>query len=156
MSARSFTAVLRRSGRGGVLVPVPFVPDAAWGPKSIHHVTGTVDGRGVRGTVEPVDGGFGLVLGPAWARDCPVAIGVEVAVELAPEGPQRGDLPEDLAAALAAEPAAGAFFDSLAQFYRRAYLRWIEGAKRRPQLRAERIAEVVALLAAGVKVRPKA
>jgi hypothetical protein len=154
VSARSFTAVLRRSGRGGVLVPVPFPPDEAWGPKSTHHVAGIVDGRAVRGTVEPVDGGYGLVLGPAWVRDCAVAVGVEVPVELAPEGPQRSDLPEDVAAALAADPAAGAFFDSLAQFYRRAYLRWIENTKRRPQLRAERIAEVVALLAAGVKERP--
>jgi hypothetical protein len=155
VSVRSFTAVLRRSGRGGILVPVPFAPDEAWGAKSTHHVAGTVDGRAARGTVERVDGGYGLVLGPAWVRDRPVEVGVEVAVELAPEGPQRGALPEDVAAALAADPAAGAFFDSLAQFYRRAYLGWIEGTKRRPQLRAERIAEVVALLAAGVKERPR-
>jgi hypothetical protein len=34
--------VLRRSGRGGVLVPVPFPPDEAWGPKSTHRVAGIV------------------------------------------------------------------------------------------------------------------
>jgi Bacteriocin-protection, YdeI or OmpD-Associated/Domain of unknown function (DUF1905) len=156
VSVRSFTAVLRRRARGGVLVPVPFAPEEAWGAKSRHHVTGTVDGRAVRGTVEPVDGGYGLLLGPAWARDCAVAIGVAVPVELAPEGPQRGELPDDLAAALAAEPAAGVFFDSLAQFYRRAYLRWIDATKRRPDVRAERIAEMVELLRAGRKERPKA
>jgi hypothetical protein len=49
-----------------------------------------------------------------------------------------------------------ACFDSLAQFYRRAYLRYIDGTKRRPDVRAARIAEVVGLLAAGVKERPKA
>ena len=48
-----------------------------------------------------------------------VAPGDEVSVELTPEGPQRADLAEDIAAALAANPAAGAFFDTLAQFYRR-------------------------------------
>lgn len=42
------------------------------------------------------------------------AIGGDVTVELAPEGPQRGDLADDIATALAASPAAGAFFDTLA------------------------------------------
>ena len=44
--------------------------------------------------------------------------------------------------------------DQLAQFYRRAYLRWIDATKRNPALRAERIAAVVALLERGVKARP--
>jgi uncharacterized protein YdeI (YjbR/CyaY-like superfamily) len=78
-----------------------------------------------------------------------------VAVELAPEGPQRGDLAEDIAAALAANPAASTFWDTLAQFYRKAYLRWIDSTTKRPELRAVRIAEVVDLLAAGVKERPR-
>jgi uncharacterized protein YdeI (YjbR/CyaY-like superfamily) len=34
--------------------------------------------------------------------------------------------PDDIAAAPAASPAAGAFFDTLAQFYRKGYLRWID------------------------------
>lgn len=76
-------------------------------------------------------------------------------VVLAPEGPQRDDLAPDIAAALAAEPQAGAFFDSLAQFYRRAYLRWIDGTKRRPAARAERIVEMIELLKAGIKERPR-
>ena len=88
-------------------------------------------------------------------RDTGLAVGDEVIVELAPEGPQRGDLAEDIAAALAANPAAAAFFDTLAQFYRKAYLRWIDATTRRPDLRAARIAEVVDLLAAGVKERPR-
>jgi len=36
------------------------------------------------------------------------------------------DLAEDIARALAASPAAAAFFDTLAQFYRKAYLRYID------------------------------
>ncbi|MBM0240493.1 YdeI/OmpD-associated family protein [Micromonospora sp. ATA32] len=52
-----------------------------------------------------------------------------------PEGPQRQDLAEDVAAALEAHPQAAAFFDSLAQFYRRAYLRWIDATKRQPDQR---------------------
>jgi uncharacterized protein YdeI (YjbR/CyaY-like superfamily) len=96
-----------------------------------------------------------LTVGPIWLRDTGVAIGDDVTVELAPEGPQRGDLADDIATALAANPAAGAFFDTLAQFYRKAYLRWIDATIRRPDLRAARIAEVVDLLAAGIKQRPR-
>ena len=76
-------------------------------------------------------------------------------IELAPEGPERGDLADDIAAALEANPDAAAFFDTLAQFYRKAYLRYIDATTRRPELRAARIAEVVDLLAAGVKQRPR-
>jgi hypothetical protein len=141
--------------RDRVFVPVPFDPDDVWGAKPRHHVTGTVGGVRVRGVIETVGGRRGLLLGPAWRRDCSVDLQGTVAVDLVPEGPQRGDLPEDLAAALAAEPAAGEFFDSLAQFYRKAYLTWINGTRRDPQLRAERIATVVQLLTDGQKTRPR-
>ena len=95
------------------------------------------------------------MLGPAWRRDRHLESGAQVDVMLEPEGPQRDDLADDLAAALAANPAAGAFFDSIAQFYRRAYLRYIDATRRRPELRAARIAEVVDLLATGHKERSK-
>lgn len=48
-----------------------------------------------------------------------------------------------------------AAFDTLAQFYRKAYLRWIDAAARRRDIRAARIAEVVDLLAAGIRARPR-
>jgi uncharacterized protein YdeI (YjbR/CyaY-like superfamily) len=90
-----------------------------------------------------------------WMRDAAVTAGGDVTIELAPEGPQRGDLADDISAALEANPDAAAFFDTLAQFYRKAYLRWIDRTTRRPDLRAARIAEVVDLLAAGIKQRPR-
>ncbi len=155
MAEQQFTTTLVSGARGRVFVPVPFDPDTVWGPKEIHHVAGTVNGMGVRAVVERLDGGHAVVLGPAWRRDCGLAAGTAVDVVLAPEGPQRGDLDADVAAALAAEPAAGAFFDSLAQFYRNGYLRWIDATKRRPELRAQRIAQVVGLLADGMKERPR-
>ena len=65
------------------------------------------------------------------------------------------DLAEDIAAALAAHPQAAAFFDSLAQFYRRPYLRWIDATKRHPEKRVQRIAEMIRLLEAGQKQRPQ-
>ncbi|WP_155371427.1 YdeI/OmpD-associated family protein [Catellatospora vulcania] len=151
-----FEAVLAAAARGGIVVPVPFDPDTVWGPKPRHHVAGTVGGLRVRGVVEAVGDGFGFTLGPAWLRDCGVDLGTSVPVELVAEGPQRADLAEDVAAALDAHPRAGAFFDSLAQFYRKAYLRWIEATKRRPEQRPARIAEMIELLEAGQKERPPA
>ena len=150
----SFTTTVTTDGRRRVLVPVPFDPDEAWGRKREHHVHGTVDGMDVRAVIEPLAEGHGILLGPAWRRDCGIGPGRVVDVVLEPEGPQRGDLAADVAAALEAAPDAAVFFDSLAQFYRRGYLRWIDATKRRPDLRAARIAEMVGLLKAGHKQRP--
>jgi hypothetical protein len=152
---RTFTTTVVQGPKRRVLVPLPFAPDEAWGHKPAHPVAGTVNGMAVRAVVERLDDGWAILLGPAWRRDCGVAPGDEVDVVLWPEGPQREELPEDVAKALDAEPLAGAFFDGLAQFYRRGYLRWIDGASRRPDERAARIVEVVSLLRAGVKQRPR-
>ena len=149
-----FSTQLISGTRNRVFVPVPFDPDEPWGRKTEHHVHGTVNGMSVRGVIEPLADGRGVVLGPAWRRDCGLGAGDAVEVVLEPEGPQRDDLAADVAAALADNPQAGEFFDSLAQFYRRAYLRYIDATKRRPDERAARIAEVVGLLGAGIKQRP--
>lgn len=152
---RSYTTIVVHDPRRRVLVPLPFDPDEAWGHKLAHPVAGTVNGMPVRAIVEPLDDRWAILLGPAWRRDCGIAPGDQVDVVIGPDGPQRDDLTDDLAAALDADPVAGAFFDGLAQFYRRAYLRWIDGASRRPDVRAARIREVISLLNAGIKERPR-
>jgi hypothetical protein len=154
MQEQRYTVASQPGGRGRVFVPVPFDPDVVWAPKPIHHVTGTLNGMGIRAVITEHQGQRGFLLGPAWLR-CGLEAGEQVTVVIVPEGPQRADLAEDVAAALQANPEAGAFFDSLAQFYRRAYMRWIDGAKRRPEVRAQRVAEMVGLLQAGVKQRPQ-
>jgi hypothetical protein len=151
----TFRAVVASDSNGRVLVPLPFDPDRSWGVKPRHHLAGTVNGRRVRAVVESHEQGFGIVLGAAWRRDCGIAPGDAVYVVLSPEGPQRVDLAPDVADALDGEPEAGAFFDALAQFYRNAYLKWIDATKRRPDERAARIEQMVALLKNGVKQRPK-
>jgi len=155
MGAQRFGACIAAGRRGQGVIEVPFDPDQAWGIKARHQVNGTINGKWVRGTMAPGSNGWTLTVTPMWMRDTGLAAGQDVIVELVPEGPQRGDLAEDISAALAANPAAAAFFDSLAQFYRKAYLRWIDATTRRPGLRAARIAEVVDLLAAGIKQRPR-
>jgi len=155
MPTQRFGALVAAGPGGRAIIVVPFDPDRVWGTKAEHPVNGTVAGRRVRVRLSPGGSGWAFTLSPAQARDLGLTAGDEVAVELTPEGPQRADLAEDIAAALAASPAAAAYFDTLAQFYRKAYLRWIEATTRRPDLRAARIAEVVALLAAGIKERPR-
>ncbi|WP_406080153.1 organomercurial lyase [Micromonospora sp. NBC_00858] len=155
VKGQQFTAMVAAATRGRVLIPIPFNPDTVWGTKPRHHIRGTVNNIGVRGVVEPDGHGFAFTLGPAWLRGCGLAVGDTVTVTIEPEGPQRDDLAEDVAAALETHPQAAAFFDSLAQFYRRAYLRWIDATKRRPDQRPQRIAEMVQLLEAGHKERPQ-
>ena len=150
----TFQARVDPTAGGGAVIVLPFDADLEWGEKGVHHVNGCIAGCAVRGPLRRDGDRWLLALGPAWLRDCPVSPGAEVQVNLRPEGPQRADLAPDFAEALAAEPEAGEFFDSLATFYRKGYLRWIDATKRRPDVRRERIAEVVALLKARQKAKP--
>jgi hypothetical protein len=155
MRVERFRPRITLNSQGHAVITIPFDPDEAWGAKAVHHVSGTVNGCPVRVTIAPGDGGWAFTLHPTRMRHTGIAAGSDAIVELAPEGPQRADLADDIAAALAANPAAGAFFDTLAQFYRVAYLRYIDATTRRPDLRVSRIAEVVGLLADGIKERPR-
>jgi hypothetical protein len=151
---KSFRTIVEQAPKGALLIPVPFDPHEVWGKKPRHLVGGSVGSCGIRGSLEVTDSGFAFKLGPAWARDNPVKPGDTVDVTLTPEGPQREALDPDIASALKASPDAAAFFDGLAQFYRKGYLTWIAGTKKRPDERARRIAEMVKLLKAGKKHRP--
>ena len=155
MGSQCFRAVIAAGPKDSAVITMPFDPDQAWGAKADHPVSGTIGGCRIRTRLVPADSGWVLTLTPKRLLSMGIAIGDDVTVELAPEGPQRGDLADDIAAAFAANPAAAAFFDTLAQFYRRAYLRWIDATIRRPDLRAARIAEVIRLLAEGIKERPR-
>jgi hypothetical protein len=150
-----FTATVDEAPRGRALVRLPFDPEAAWGSKRQHHVRGTVAGNKVRGPLRLTPEGWALVLGAAWLRDNRLPSNGRVDVMLEPEGPQETDLAPDVAAAFRSSPEAAAFFASLATFYRKGYLRWIDGASRRPELRARRVRELVVYLEEGRKERPR-
>lgn len=148
---RQFSATVVGVG-SKVLLELPFDADEAWGARECHYVAGTVGGFAIRGVLERRGNAFVLPLGPAWRRDSPVEAGQTVAVVLAPEGPLPSDLAADFAEALASEPGAAEFFRSIAPFYRKNYVRWVEDAKR-PATRAFRISEAVARLKAGERER---
>jgi hypothetical protein len=152
---RQFEATLRDGKTGGFEIDLPFDADQAWGVKARHHVAGLVSGVMVRGQLSLADGTYSLKLGPAWRRDATFKPAAAVEVTLWPEGPQADALPEDLQAVLQADPQAFAFWQGLATFYRTSYLKWLDGASRRPALREERLRELVKLLRAGKKQRER-
>lgn len=152
---KRFSATVDDAGRGRAAIRLPFDPDAAWGAKRQHHVRGTVAGHRVRGPLRSTPEGWALVLGAAWLRDNPLSGNEKVSVVLEAEGPQNAELAHDVAAAFEASPQAAAFFAGLATFYRKGYLRWLDGASRRPELRAQRVRELVGYLEEGRKERPR-
>jgi len=151
MTTQRFKTMVDKEG-SRIYIAIPFNPNEVWGVKQRHHITGTVNGCAVRGSLGSDGSQYFLPLGAVWRRDNRVEAGAEVEVMLAPEGPQADTLASDIVAALESEAEARAFFESLATFYRNGYVRWIEGAKR-SETRSARIAEMLSLLKAGKKQR---
>ncbi len=150
--AREFSATVESGPGGRVFVRLPFDPSQAWGQKARHHITGSVNGVRIRGPLASDGGHHLLLLGQAWRRDSGLGPGDAVRVELIPEGPQQDNMAADVTAALDAAPTAREFFESLASFYRKGYVNWVEDA-RRPETRARRIVEMMEALNAGKKQR---
>jgi len=148
----TFTATLTAHGTSAV-IQLPFAPASVWGERPRYHVTSTVATKAVRGALTQIADHYVLKLGPAWVRDCGLEFNSTVTVTLDLEGPQEDNLAEDIVAALTTNPAAKAFFAGLPTFYRKKYLRWIDSTKRNPDVRAQRIAEMMTLLANGQRER---
>jgi hypothetical protein len=149
LTAQNFKSVVSKSG-SRVFIALPFNPNDVWGVKARHHIGGTVNGYGVRGSLGSDGKQYFLLLGAAWRRGCGLEAGAKVEVVLSPEGPKSEGLSPDVASALNAEPQAKAFFESLATFYRNTYIKWIESAKK-PETRTACINEMMSLLKAGKK-----
>lgn len=151
---RAFKSRAERTGQT-VAIPLPFDPADVWGPRGRYHVTGTVNGARFRGALVSRGHEWVIQRGPKSPGAALLADGDPVSVEIWPEGPQIRELAPDIVAALEARPSAKLAFEGLAQFYRKAWLRWIDATTRRPDVRRERVAEMVRLLETGHKERPK-
>jgi len=149
---KEFSVVVEGRPRGGFAIKLPFDPAAEWGARERYDVTGTINGQKIRAKLLSRAGVYYFELGPSWCRAVTIEPGAQVTVAIGPEGPQVAAMAEDIASALAANPDARHFFESLATFYRKNFMRWIEDAKR-PETRARRIAETVATLKAGKRER---
>jgi len=143
----SFTTTIVRE-KDRTYLALPTEVETIWGGKEHHYVAGTIQGRTFRGRTEMRGRQRILPIGATWLRDNGMDANMTVECCLHLESPVIDDLPQDFASALKTEPRAAAFFEEIAPFYRKGYLRWIESAKR-PETRAKRIMEAVQLLAEG-------
>jgi hypothetical protein len=146
-SQQQFAATVQTAGTKTYL-EIPFDPNAVWGDKDRHYFAGTLDSQRIRGFLVFDGSQFVLSLGPAWLRDNATSPGAKVNVVLEPDGPLLERLEPDIATALTSDAEARRFFESIAPFYRKNAIRWIESAKR-AETRASRIAETVRMLRAG-------
>jgi hypothetical protein len=147
LTRRFRTTTLARS-RGGIAIELPFDPNDAWWAQPRHDVHGTIGGFTFRGQLSAADDGWRLELGPSWCRDPRVGVGREVDVVMSPEPPHQDSIADDVRAALIADPEARRQFGSIATFYRKGFIDWIESSKR-PETRAKRIVATVTALHAG-------
>ena len=145
----TFTTLIQKEG-AFTFVAIPVTPASQWGARPRYHVCGTINGIAVRGCLGVNGQDYFLQLG---RHDTSIVLGQQINVSLDIKGPQQDNLADDIVAALDSTPAAQAFFDGLPTFYRKKYLRWIDSTKRSSDIRAQRINEMITLLANGQRER---
>ena len=118
---QTFQTTVHQQG-AALIIQLPFDPDTVWGQKECHYVHGAVNEHRIRTLIQMRSNGYIISLGAAWQRDTGVHDGDAVRVSIEPEGPQLTTMAEDIVVAIQAEPAAVAFFNSLATFYRKNYV----------------------------------
>jgi hypothetical protein len=146
---QQFRAVIEAHGKTATGIEVPAEVVEALGPSRRPKVRATVAGHTYRSSVAWMGGRFLLGVNAEVRRAANVAAGdeVDVALEL-DEETREVVVPDDFAEALAAVPAARAFFDGLSYSQRRWFVLGIEEAKK-PETRVRRIDKAVARLAEG-------
>jgi len=144
---KSFDAIVQKEGNF-TFISIPFSPREVWGAKPRYYVAGTINGISVRGTLGASGQNYFLRLGAAWIRGTGIALGANVSVRLSLEGPQEDNIAPDILKTLLDNKKAKIFFDGLPTFYRKNFIRWIEGAKRE-ETRVRRINEMMRLLEEG-------
>jgi hypothetical protein len=99
-----------------------------------------------RTTIAPMGGSYWIGVSAEHRAHSGVAAGdvLDVTVEV-DDAPRTVTLPDDLAAALAADPAARAFYDTLSYTNQNTYATWVTDAKK-PETRADRVTKSVEAL----------
>lgn len=149
MSEVSFTATLQLGGRTatGFAVPPALLDQLGGGRRPL--VVVRLGEHSYRSAVGSMKGVAMIPVSAEQRAAAGVAAGDELDVTLALDtAPRTVELPADLAAALAAEPDAQAFFETLSPSLRRFHVVNVESA-RRADTRARRVAKAVALLKDG-------
>jgi len=149
MTARPFRAKLIRPPGVGTwtFAPIPPAVIEREGLRSHSRVVGSIEGAPFRSSCLPRGGGALFVVVPRSLREqidrkAGDTVTIELMVDVKPTALR---IPKDLRMALGKELPR---FDRLAPSHRKAFLLWIEGAKR-PETRARRIAGAVEMIRRG-------
>ena len=144
-----FMTTIELGGKTATGFRVPADVVASFGKGKKPPVRVTINGHTYRSTVAAYGDVFMLPLSAENREAAGVAAGDSVEVELELDtAPRIVEVPEDLAAAIAADPAAAAFWPTLSYSNQRWHVLSVEGAKS-PDTRQRRIASSVGLLREG-------
>jgi hypothetical protein len=141
-----FRTTLQRFGPNNTGIEVPEEVLTALGRGRRVKVVATVNGYTYRTSVAPAYGKILMPFSSEHRAASGLSGGEEIEVELIPDdAPREVEVPADLAAALAGAPDAAAFFAGLSHTNKRAYVLWIEDAKK-PETRSARVAKTAEML----------
>lgn len=145
-NSTSFRATVELGGKTATGIEVPADVVAALGSSKRPAVLITIAGHSYRTTVASMGGRFLVPLNAENRAAAGVIAGEHVDVEIQLDTtPRVVTLPPDLDAALADDPAARKFFESLSFTQRKEWVRWIGEAKRTP-IRTSRINQTIVAL----------
>ena len=141
-----FTAELELHGTTATGITVPPEVVEALGAGRRVPVVVTINGHSYRTTIAPYNGAYLIPVSAENRAAAGAKAGDVLAIGLVVDtAPREVYVPPDLAEALAASPAARAFFASLSFTNQRGYVSWIETAKRQETREARVSASITAL-----------
>lgn len=156
MKTWTFKAVLEGYDEPGtwIFLNVPFDTQEVFKARSRIAVKGTINGVAFRSSLMPRgDGGHFLVVNKEMQKAAKATVGGTVLVAMESDAsPRVLDIPSDLKEALARNGEAKAKFERLAYSYQKAYVDWVESAKRL-ETRQDRVAKTVAMVAEGKRLK---
>jgi len=135
----------------GIRVPDDVVAELGGGKRPAVRVT--LRHHTYRTTIAPMGGEFWIPVSAEQRDKAGVAAGDKLAVTVElDDAPRVVEVPDDLGAALGADRAATAFYETLSFTNQRQYVEWVTSAKK-PETRADRIVKTMEALRAGKKTR---
>lgn len=147
--------LIRPEGTGTwTYLSVPFNVEETYGKKGQVKVKGTINGVDYRGTLQPHgDGRHYLVVNKALRDAANVQAGDIAEVTMEKDNEKRVvQTPDDLLHALQHDLDAAEIYQKLAYSHQKAYVEWIEEAKKQ-ETRKNRVAKTIEKLKAGQKLK---
>ncbi len=146
MADQEFDGVIDAGRGGGTFVAIPFDVEAVFGTRGQVRVIARFDGVEAQTNLAPMGGQHALGLRKSVREALGKVVGDPVHVTLRRnDAPRTYDMPPELAEALAQEPDASEFFDSLSFTHRKELAASVREAKK-PETKQRRLDKAMALL----------